>query len=196
MAKPSHYNIKVPLRGGKALVYNSLSGAFALWDQDDITTYERVERQPVEVQSQELQGLIKGGYVVPEDTDELLELEYRYNATRFDPSGMTLTIAPTLACNFGCDYCFQGQDKPGGRMSPAVQEALLAYLQHKLADLRRVHIAWYGGEPLLARQTIYELSDRLIPMGCITAPSWSPTAFPSRARWLKNCWPAASARIR
>jgi len=75
---------------------------------------------------------------------------------------MILTIAPTLACNFGCDYCFQGADKPAGRMTDEVQDRLVAFVDHATASVRHLNVTWYGGEPLLAQGVIEALSKRLI----------------------------------
>ncbi|MDL4819291.1 radical SAM/SPASM domain-containing protein [Actinomadura opuntiae] len=70
-------------------------------------------------------------------------------------------MAPTLACNFGCDYCFQGADKPVGRMTPQVQDALVSFIGDSLAPGRRLGVSWYGGEPLMAKEVVFRLSDRL-----------------------------------
>ena len=75
---------------------------------------------------------------------------------------MVLTIAPTLMCNFGCDYCFQGADKPAGQMSPTVQDEVVRFVTQASTSLTRLHVAWYGGEPLLAPKVIESLSGRLI----------------------------------
>jgi uncharacterized protein len=77
---------------------------------------------------------------------------------------MVLTIAPTLACNFGCDYCFQGVDKPAGRMPTDVQDGVVELVKRFAPEINRLHVAWYGGEPLLAHAIIETLSDRLIEL--------------------------------
>jgi uncharacterized Fe-S cluster-containing radical SAM superfamily protein len=96
--------------------------------------------------------------------DELAALERQYRAHRFDPRALILTIAPTLACNFGCDYCFQGQDKSNETMSPAVQDAIVALVERAAARIKVMGVAWYGGEPLIRRPVIEALSDRLIAL--------------------------------
>ena len=90
------------------------------------------------------------------------EFERQYNAHRYDMRTMILTVAPTLACNFGCDYCYQGQDKPTRGMRPTVQDALLGLVERVSPAIRRLHIAWYGGEPLLRKDLIESISDRVI----------------------------------
>lgn len=159
----SRYTITTPLRGGRVLAYNSLSGALALWGDDDRAAYQRIasgdrEGVPTESEAQ----LAYGGFVVPEHTDELRILERQYNAHRYDMSAMILTVAPTLACNFGCDYCFQGQDKPNQGMRGDVQAALMGMIERVSPAIRRLHIAWYGGEPLLRRDLIESISDQVI----------------------------------
>lgn len=158
---PSRYTITTPLLHGRVLAYNSLSGALALWEDEDRQAYERIAAgEPTSGES--TQQLAYGGYVVAEGTDELAILQKQYNAHRYDMKTMVLTVAPTLACNFGCDYCFQGQDKPNEGMRADVQDALLGLVERVTPAIRRLHIAWYGGEPLIRRDLIESLSDRVI----------------------------------
>ncbi len=160
----SHFNIRVPLRNGKQLVFNSLNGSLARWDREDVKIYDKLADCQTRMDTEELRPFHRGGFIVPEGTDELDIVEKQYNAVRFDPASAVITIAPTLACNFGCDYCFQGLDKPGGGMSQEVQDAFINWLKSKADGFNKLHIAWYGGEPLIGRETILELSDKILPV--------------------------------
>lgn len=159
----SRYTITVPLTEGRELAYNSLSGGLAIMDRDDVDLYYRCDDTLVlDEQESTVQGLAQGGYLVRHDVDELSIVEHQYNAHRYDPNTMILTIAPTLACNFGCDYCFQGQDKPSENMSEEVQDAIIDLVKRVAPKINRLHVAWYGGEPLIRPKIVEALSDRLI----------------------------------
>jgi len=159
--KASRYTLTIPLRDGRSLAYNGLSGAFAVWSREERAAYEGVPAGTGEV-SPELTALEHGGYVVPEDVDELGALKSLYDSQRFRRDLMTLTIAPTMACNFGCDYCFQGADKPSETMTPEVQDTLIAMIERVAPAIKMLGVAWYGGEPLLRRKVIESLSDRIL----------------------------------
>ncbi|MCA9692819.1 MAG: TIGR04463 family radical SAM/SPASM RiPP maturase [Myxococcales bacterium] len=159
----SRYTIMTPLLRGRSLAYNSLSGALAVMEAHDRDAYDRVgERRVLPTDEESITQLAYGGFIVDEATDELEIIRRQYNAHRYDMSTMILTVAPTLACNFGCDYCFQGQDKPNAGMREDVQEALLGLIGRVTPAIRRLHIAWYGGEPLLRKDLIESLSDQVI----------------------------------
>ena len=163
--KPSRYNILISLRRGRTLAYNSLSGASAVWEEPDGLIFEQICRgEELKGGQKALSELLYAGFVVPDGTDELEVLRRHYEATRYDPSTMVLTLAPTMSCNFGCDYCFQGANKPSGSMSFAVQDAVFALAERAAPTIRRLHVAWYGGEPLLAPNVILSLSERLISL--------------------------------
>lgn len=161
----SRYNVLVPLRGERWLAYNALSGAMGLWDRGDRAMYDAARAgAPLDRTEPGLFELVRSGFLVAPGVDELALLEGQYRAHRFDPGQMVLTLAPTMSCNFGCDYCFQGQDKPRDTMPQDVQDAVVAMVTRALPKLQRLHVAWYGGEPLLRRSVIEALSDRLIPL--------------------------------
>lgn len=167
-AKPSRYNLFIPLVGGRSLAYNTVSQAFAIWSAQDRGIYDQIEEEPTSIWDSRVKAFLYGGFVVCDTTDELKEQELRYNGARLDPARMTLTVAPTMACNFGCDYCFQGSDKPTTKMSQPVQDAFVNYLEKALEGVKLLHIAWYGGEPLLGIDIIESLSHRVHEL-CRTA---------------------------
>ena len=55
----SRYNVVVSLKAGRSLAYNSLSGGFALWDQQENEVYQSVESAS-ELDETERQRLFPG----------------------------------------------------------------------------------------------------------------------------------------
>ncbi|WP_437834224.1 TIGR04463 family radical SAM/SPASM RiPP maturase [Sorangium sp. So ce1153] len=162
--RTSRYTILIPLHRYRALAYNGMSGAFAVWEAEELAAYERIrdgDRQDA-ISPAVVSALEHGGFILRDDIDELSVLKTQYDAHRYRKDVLTLTVAPTLACNFGCDYCFQGQDKPTETMSAEVQDAIVALVQRAAPRMKVMGIAWYGGEPLLRRKVIESLSDRVI----------------------------------
>ncbi len=70
-----------------------------------------------------------------------------------------VVLLPTEACNLRCVYCYQGHEPK--RMSPEIRRSVLALLE-RLAEkdgIRRLHIDWYGGEPLAAWPIMVEIGE-------------------------------------
>jgi uncharacterized protein len=95
------------------------------------------------------------------------ELEAHITQRRLDSAtapdkNVSVTICPTLACNFECPYCFATRGR--GKMSPEVQDDVVGLVGRMLdtSGARKLTITWFGGEPLLATDVIEALSPRLI----------------------------------
>ena len=66
-----------------------------------------------------------------------------------------LILLPTEACNFRCIYCYEKREN--GRMEAPVLQGVKNLLTRRAANLEVLRIAWFGGEPLLARDIIEEV---------------------------------------
>jgi uncharacterized protein len=162
---PSRYNVFIPIKGGRRLVYNAFTGKLTVWAARGVDVYNNFAAMPCTEDKKAIADqLLDGGYLVRKGQDQYGEIKKVYEANRFNPKRMTLSIAPTMSCNFSCDYCFQGDRKAKAVMKPEVQDALVAFVEKSMDKLNHLHTAWYGGEPMLRWQTIYNLADRLIDL--------------------------------
>ena len=93
--------------------------------------------------------------------DERAALETMGRGACGIPHSISLTVCPTMGCNFDCPYCFE--DHRRGKMSPEVQDDVVALTTRMLdaANAKSVTVTWFGGEPLLAPDVIESLSERL-----------------------------------
>lgn len=66
-----------------------------------------------------------------------------------------LILMPTEACNFRCTYCYE--DFKLARMEPGVVRGVKNLLTSRASELTQLDIAWFGGEPLLARDIIEDV---------------------------------------
>ena len=96
--------------------------------------------------------------------DERAALQTLGRAACAIPQVVSLTICPTMGCNFDCPYCFSTHH--GKKMSPQVQDDVVSLAERMLdaSGAQRLDITWFGGEPLLAPQIIESLSSRLISL--------------------------------
>jgi len=156
--KPSVYTVLVPMTGARYLAYNTVSQSFSVWDSADMAIWQDMVQHGSVPYAPSHRGFVQGGYVVNSDADEQAAVRRSYSRARNNDSHMMLTIAPTLSCNFGCHYCFQGLDKPLTRMTPKVREATKAYVAEQLEGRKSFHMTWYGGEPLMDMDAIWDIS--------------------------------------
>ncbi|MHB8918034.1 MAG: radical SAM protein [Desulfocucumaceae bacterium] len=171
--KPSNYNFIWPSdEPGKVMVFNSLTTSLVEvgMTHAELLDVPRFEYHTLpEALKQFADGLRQGGFVLEDEIDELKILKFAYNSRRYDRLGLGFTIAPTLRCNFACTYCFEqageNQDKRDGQnvfMPENVQQELLNYIKRAAKTIKGVHIAWFGGEPLLGKNIIFDLSEKII----------------------------------
>jgi uncharacterized protein len=109
-----------------------------------------------------LENLRRGAFIVERGFDERKKIDEAVNLIRFNDTTLTLTIAPTLACNFECDYCYQGDHTRNQVMSEEVSGKLLDFTKKRLEGKRALGVSWYGGEPLLAKDLLFGLSEKFI----------------------------------
>lgn len=69
---------------------------------------------------------------------------------------LELTILPTEQCNFRCVYCYETFHR--GRMHERVISGIKHLIDSRVATLDHLRIGWFGGEPLLARSIVLDIS--------------------------------------
>jgi uncharacterized protein len=71
-----------------------------------------------------------------------------------------LILLPTEQRNFRCTYCYE--DFSIGRMSPATIQSVKRLIDRRSRDLASLSVSWFGGEPLLARAVVEDISQHVI----------------------------------
>ena len=144
---------------GSQLFFNSATAALAEIESDKIDLVRGLldgRLEPNTEEEKQIYGyLVEGGYLIDGATDELEALRKDSSRMRYDRSTYMLTIAPTLACNFRCDYCFESHK--GGRMTEEIESALLSFSEPRIRDSKKLNITWFGGEPTLCLDSIERL---------------------------------------
>jgi uncharacterized protein len=74
-----------------------------------------------------------------------------------NPRKLELIVFPTEQCNFRCTYCYE--DFEIGMMKPETVQAIKKLISARVGKLDQFMLKWFGGEPLLAKNIVLELSD-------------------------------------
>lgn len=106
----------------------------------------------------EILKLKEMGFVVP-DVSEYKQLQrIRKNTLTAKADRSSYTILTTTNCNARCPYCYeQGIEQIS--MSPATQKRIVDLI---CADqVKKVHISWFGGEPLLNTSAMDYITEQM-----------------------------------
>jgi uncharacterized protein len=120
-----------------------------------------------------LAELCQSLFLVDDDFDELAYIRYRYQEERFEQTQFGLVIAPTLACNFRCHYCFE--NKSDCTLSTNAQNRLLQLVAANLPKYHELHVQWFGGEPLLSLDILHSLSQAFLALSEAAQCSYGAT---------------------
>lgn len=156
----------------------------------DINTCETMEINPVTYQVLQLYGtkneediinLLSSGYSEADVKEVLTEIEYMKEDGYFAPykeakhRGITpsdtqvshpleMVLLVSQQCNMGCKYCFAGKGEYGhkGKMTEETAIKAVDYLMERSEETKkRMHINFFGGEPLLNFPVIKKTAEYL-----------------------------------
>ncbi len=170
--KASHYNTLCQAEDGTWLAFNAMSSGFATLTPAQYEETNKILNDPdgyrckTEDAKQLKDDLVKGRFIIDDNVDELKILKVRDHSERFNTDTLSLTICPTMTCNFNCLYCYQSKftfQKMLKRarnitMTDDVKNGLIRFLKGRVDTLRSFHVDWYGGEPLVCLDLVVELS--------------------------------------
>lgn len=102
--------------------------------------------------------LVKLGFIVDEDFDELQALE-KLRADGMNDPVQNITLLTTTECNARCYYCFEAGIKQYP-MTKEVADATIEYIKKNYPE-KQFAINWFGGEPLLNFEIIKYITREL-----------------------------------
>lgn len=165
--KPSMYNLIYARNDCEKgyIAYNSFSGALALMSEEEFHEYTDFSNgENGKLSNSLLEELKKGGFIVDDDTDEVMLVRHQARRARYASDMLGLTIAPTSDCNFRCAYCFEKGVLHNTVMSEETQNALISFIERQMPRISHLGISWYGGEPMMQMDIIERLSKRFMEM--------------------------------
>lgn len=92
--------------------------------------------------------------------DFCLKMEYLKRLKSFGNRTLSLVIAPTLACNFACPYCYEA-NLPLTIMREEVEDKIIDFINSFSKRCDSLEICWEGGEPLLGIKRIKSLLNKI-----------------------------------
>lgn len=141
----------------KHVGYNALSDEFTLIEPELLELYRSAQHHGNWSELQHIHPdfyayLTDKGFIVPVQTDEVqLVKDLVHKIDQQDDTFFQLTINPTMNCNFKCWYCYETHIKKS-KMSPDTIQSIVRFIDNLLQEkkeLKRFHLQWFGGEPLL-----------------------------------------------
>lgn len=161
--KLSQYNhVVTSFLDDRYLAFNALTGSIHVLDEaqlhevDDLFACVEAGGTLPDALTEIQQQFIDAGFVINDTVNEVGIVHDRYYNRRGNGKGLSLTVTPTVGCNFGCGYCFQKHSNR--RIGPEDIESLKQFVRERLAPNSYLAITWFGGEPLTAFNIVEELA--------------------------------------
>ena len=141
--KFSRYNQKVEL-SGKLFLYNALTGGYASVDEEYRDNFDKCDfkkldsmKELAELPNAIINQLMEGGFIIPKNFDEFNVIKSMHYRGRFGANkALTMTLIPTMNCNFRCPYCYEKDKKyPVKKMTTEVMDAVsIIFLLHGMVE--------------------------------------------------------------
>ena len=145
------------------IIYNSLKGlqSVSLVSEDKVWRVRKLfEEEKIEEEIlQGLEELIGLNFFVPYDFDEKLNRERRQMEYIMQPS-LRVVVHTTKACNFRCKYCALNFEPKHLQQDGC--DNIISFFRKNISKYERVHISWFGGEPLLKMDAIEYISNAVM----------------------------------
>lgn len=160
MLHHSYYIVSVNTELG-ILLLSTISGSIIKLDE---IKYQSLFKDDFSIFTEYEMRVLKKLCFVTEKEERALINKNRYDAVYNKTNkNLGLTILTTSECNARCYYCYE-KGILNQKMSFDVADKIIEYVSKNYKNYR-LHISWFGGEPLLNYKIIDYISNRLNNLG-------------------------------
>ena len=143
------------------IIYNSYTGSVVRLNDISKCNYLQLKKDPG-YKFPEINGFLDQGIIVPFEQNEVNKVVFYENQRLYSHNKLfSLTIAPTLKCNYNCFYCFEHGSNSDVENLPI--DYVIKFIEKKYFETRfeKLYIKWFGGEPLLKKDVILALGQKI-----------------------------------
>lgn len=142
------------------LLFNTFKGLDSVCKLQNIKHLKYFKEQNTDDFTQNvIEQLLNKGIIVESNVNENQKLFCKTIDT-IKSNKLVLFINPTEKCNFRCKYCYESFNND--KMSIDTQNQIINYVKGNIHKYSGLHVAWFGGEPLLALNCVRYLSNNFI----------------------------------
>ncbi|WP_327411432.1 radical SAM protein (plasmid) [Streptomyces sp. NBC_01281] len=119
-------------------------------------------RRTAELPAGQLDALVDAGLLTLDPAAARSQVYDNMRVAAGQASRRAFVLLPTSYCNMGCSYC--GQEHRKGASSPQHRQVVVERVCRAAArpEVETVHVGWFGGEPLMAYDTVRTMSREIV----------------------------------
>ena len=168
---PSHYNARTNDEEGHIILWNSKTGAFAVFGAAQKEQLEHYLSQvghkgPLDPLGEYLK---ERGFIIGKETNEYRQFQSLFGQQHYRSDVFELILLASEDCNFRCKYCYEQFLR--GTMLPEVRSNIKQLVRKRADSIRNFGVHWFGGEPLYGFAAIEDLAPFFLEM--VEKHSWN-----------------------
>lgn len=186
--KYSIYNNKLLLSSSYGLIYNAYTNMYVLLRINQYHIFLTCPLSQLEKQSPQLyRQLLQAGCIIDDNVDEVQLLNKRIEQIDNQSENYSLTVNPTMDCNFKCWYCYENHFKRS-KMSLDTLERTKKFITRILSEQnwQIFHLGFFGGEPLLYYKDVVRPLIKHLIQECTTYNTSYSIGFTSNGYLLND----------
>ena len=157
--KASEYNYMIPF-GENVLFVNGITEAFFKVSRSNADAYKKIIDNPDtnrKIYGAFISRMMSQGFIIDDAVNEADLIRRKFECKRVGHQ-YYLMVLPTYQCNLRCWYCTQNHENLF--MDDLTFEKIKSLVKRKLDNdkIKDFHLAWFGGEPLLAYDKLLEMT--------------------------------------
>lgn len=161
--KKSRYNYLAGLSDDTQLLFNFYTLNLLALTNREAKIARKILNDP-SVQPDNNSGLFDllftKGFIVNDNIDEFQTIKEERNRSTSDNRQLSLTILPSLNCNFSCPYCYE--QRRSDTLQKNTHKALIDFTSRNLSQNGTLSVDWFGGEPLIYMNIIENLTEKFL----------------------------------
>lgn len=148
-----HFCVAEKVDEDKINIFNNMTKEVCVLTNDEFEQFSNIN-----LDNKNVLELVKRWFIVPENFNELKtfdQIRDLYLGIKNSESGNSLnsfTIVPTTDCNARCFYCYENGCRKYSMDEKTAHDAA-SFVTNNISS-NKVHLRWFGGEPLVGAKTI------------------------------------------